>query len=320
MPQDIFTEYDTCSECQSLELKTANLANITQHLISAHGHSDVSLYSLSRNPKYRAVFTELYTLTKPYHEPNFDRDLKLAFHDKAWEMITCRSLINSSHTVSQSTAQAGPDFITDKAFVECINAAPAADYTPTPTATTPEEMVFEEVPETNIQLRITNAFVSKSRIIKKYIDRGIIDESKPVIIALNYARVHKFSWADSEELSDNLLLRSLFGMGPLSMTIDSENPEPSEFTVSFQPQITKGNYAEVPADYFLTDTHKHISGVVYSNHQIESSESNEVSIVNNPFATVKLELSDYSDLHRVLADLGTSTLHKTPRCEEINTN
>lgn len=313
MPLDIFTEYDNCQVCQQFEVKASNLITIANHVNSAHNQDDVSLFSISRNPRYRRLFTRLYDLTKPYHEPNFDRDLKLAFYDKAWEMLTCRSLLNSNHIIQPNTMQAGPDFETDKAYVECINAAPAENYVPTPNATRPEDIMFEEVPESDIQLRITNAFITKSRVIKRYMDRGIINPSKPVVIALNYARVHKFSWADSEELSDNFVLRSLFGMGPQSMTFDPDNEEPKEFTVSFQPELINRNNSVVPADYFLTDAHKHVSGVIYSNHQISSDKSEEISIVNNPYATVALTLSDYPDLHRIFADTTASTLHKTPR-------
>lgn len=311
----IFQEYDDCTICQGLILKNENLSRIREHLNESHLQIDIALYVCSRKDGFRSIFLELYNLTKPYHEPNFDIDLKLAFHSKTWEMIVARSLINSDRKIESNARQMGPDFTTDSAYIECINASPSKDHSPK--LQNPGELIFQEVPESDIQLRITNAFAKKSKIIKKYLDNGIINSKKPTIIAINYSGVDEFAWADNEELSDNFVLRSLFAMGPLSMSFNPEREAPQEFKVSFKPQLLKNEKTNVPADYFLNDSDKHISAVIYSNHQIESDQSDQLVVVNNPFAEVTIDMNDYKDMQRVVADLKTSTLRKVSRGELV---
>ncbi len=310
MSAKIFNEYDECEVCQSFDMKPANVSAIEEHLFDVHSQKGVALYVCSRKAGFRAVFLNLYDLTKPYHEPNFDRDLKLDFYAKSWEMLTCRALLDSNISVGANTVQAGPDYATEQGYIECINVEPEKDYVPQ--VTKPGAAIMLEVPETAIQLRITNGFDKKSQAFKRYINRGMIDSIKPRIIAINYARAHEMAWTDDNELSDNYVLRSLFGMGPQQMVTGSGH-EPQEFKVSFQPVITKGEDIEVPSDYFLTDKYKHISAVVYSNHHINSDKSFDISIVNNPCAEIPVSLEEFSAINRILADIKASTLTRTPR-------
>jgi hypothetical protein len=306
----IFKEYDECGICQSFDMKPANVPAMEKHLFGVHSQKGVALYVCSRKTGFRTVFLELYNLTKPYHEPNFDRDLKLDFYAKCWEMLTCRALLNSNIAVSANTTQAGADYDTELGYVECINVEPEKGYVPQ--ATKPGVVVMLEVPEIAIQLRITNGFDKKSQAFKRYIDKGVINATKPRIIAINYARAHEMAWTDDNELSDNYVLRSLFGMGPQQVVIGPGH-ESQEFKVSFQPVITKGENIEVPSDYFLTDKHKHISAVIYSNHHINSDKSFDISIVNNPYAEIPVSLDNFSAMNRIIADIKASTLSRNPR-------
>jgi len=311
----IFKQYDDCQVCQAYVLTNANLAEISIHLHDSHFQKDVALYVCSRNQSFRFIFQELYDLTRPYHEPNFDRDLKLAFHSKAWEMIVARSLIKSDCKIKSNIHQKGPDYNTDSAYIECINATPSSSSKLKIQKN--NELIMCEVPENEIQLRITNAFASKSKIIKKYIEDGVIDAGRSCVIAINYSGVDDYVWADSEGLSDNFVLRSLFAMGPQMMTFDPEHEGAREFRVSFKPQLLKNKSINVPANYFLSDSDKHISAVIYSSHQIESDRSEEIFIVNNPFAEFPVNMNDYTDMWRIVADLETSTLHRLEKDEVV---
>lgn len=311
MPVSIFDEYDQCETCQSLTLKPSNIETVRAHIIGQHRQPDIALFVCSRMSVFRCVFEEIYTMTKPYHEPGFDADLRLAFYAKSWEMLTCRGLLQPGLNVHPNISQAGPDFTTDTAYIECIAVEPDKEYVST-LSKPGEEMVFQEVPESEIQLRITNGFHKKSLAIKRYLDLGIIDPSKPRIIAINTSRAHDFSFADSDELVESLVLKSLFAMGPEQITFRGDG-EPGKTSIKFQPQIQKKGTTLIPADYFLTDEHKHISAVIFSRYQIQSSESSHISIVNNPFAEIPINLDDYKDFNRIYADKDASTLTKTMR-------
>jgi hypothetical protein len=309
---NIFREYDSCGICQSIELRNANLEAIKEHLSTVHHQEETAMFVYSKKSDRRAAFMELYESTQPFHEPNFDKDLKLDFYAKAWEMMTCLSLLNSGIEILQNIQQVGPDYTTKEGYVECINASFSKGYTVRPMV--PGVATMTQVREDDIQLRITSSFAEKSRKYRSYLDQNVIDKTKGRIIAINYARAHEHSDTDGGELSDNYALRSLFALGPLQMTIASGVPQ-GEFTVSFQPRLTNANGSDVPADFFLGGDYKHISAAIFSNRQINSGNNPTIFIANNPFAEVPINLGNFTNMHRIYADLETSTLHMIPREE-----
>lgn len=141
---------------------------------------------------------------------------------------------------------------------------------------TPAPGTVGSQPKDQMVLRITNAFSSKAKKIKFYIEEGIIKDDQPVILCISGGWIGAYyRWHVRGEILEALL--------------------------SKEPIIKKGTKTPVETDYFTNSKYSHISAVIFSDANITDYDDknltkdylkvigDEFSIIHNPLAKNPLE-------------------------------
>lgn len=186
--------------------------------------------------------------------------------------------------------RAGPDFCLKhrgrKIWIEAVVATNGQDGHPDQVPDFPYDGVMRGIPSNKIDLRLTNAFETKSQKFTGYREQGIVAQDDISIIA-----IHPGKLAHLTDLEGRLSPWSTlypFGDQYISFAPDSNDSESGYHRRNF---VTKSNDATVPIGTFANGQHSHISCVIWSNTvNLVSNEVIDLAMFHNPEAKQRLPI------------------------------
>lgn len=136
-------------------------------------------------------------------------------------------------------------------------------------------------PRRQIQLRITSALWTKSKVIERYIRSGAIVREDVVLVAIGATRFGHLAGG----MGLPIALTAVFPIGPEFVRIDTQTMEivAQGFEPSFE--ITRAGGA-IPQTAFIDKRFEHISGLLWSRVSIGnmSRRDRPLSLIHNPLA------------------------------------
>lgn len=194
--------------------------------------------------------------------------------------------------------KAGPDFITELGYIECISVTKGLSGTP-------ERLWIEEQLNQSMNRyisalpRLSGAILDKTKKYKTYLTNKIIDERKPRIIAINTS---VFSNEFHSQLNLELVLKILYGIGcrtmRFSLTTNTFVEENGVESHAYEGSAVKPpRNVDLPLSYFYYEEFKDISGVIVNNNAIsEDLEKEYFCLLLNPFANVPINKTRLSGI------------------------
>lgn len=240
---------------------------------------------------------QLYLITRDLLDSKFQKQIKHDFAACYSEMYFAATLRHRLKLTLSHPSDKGPDlFVDDLNFWAEIttpgdgqegneNSVPHLSY-----------KEAQSYPETQVILRLTNAFVSKAMIIQNYIDNKIIQPDQKIIICISGG------WM-SERLPHSpisgfpQIVKALLPIGDLVLHIDTKEKEIIDRNFNYRDSVNKklkdGNKA-ISTQFFLDPHYSFISGVLYSYanafHPIEIERLGcDFFFVHNPLAKNKID-------------------------------
>lgn len=296
---ELFDEITNCSGCLKVEaLDDSNTFVIKKHLVDAHRSASTYAYIIAvadRLSAERQWIQSTYDEAKEYLDSNFANGFLQSFESRCWELSVYRYLTDSGITINKPLQSAGPDFDTSIGYVECVavsrgngnNAIPLLKAGKINEDGTVTGMEFQEVPTNPTQLRISAVLSEKVRKYEIYSSQPWFDTGKPRIIAVNwYAEGASFGTGSSFDVTRDPMLRTLFGTGPLQLTIDTQMNEVIKQQPVRQLTIHNANGTEIEVHYFAKEPdseERRIDGVISSEKAPFMYHGHDFRVINNPF-------------------------------------
>jgi len=251
-------------------------------------------YSALQDPKNswvveaRANVERLWSFAHAYMDPVAPQRASSHFHPEFWELYLAASLLEFGIDLVSAAERPCrvPDFaIRDpRVWVEAIAPGPGRG----PNRVEESELgLVRPVPDEPIMLRLTHAIFQKCEKHKNYVDRGLVAESNPYVIALNAARIP----SASKERMVPRIVRALFGIGPEIVLIDRHSGAIRQGGHGSKPLATKGSGHSVPMTFFLDERSSAVSAIIYScvdAFNCPQHPGDDMLIVHNPKARNKI--------------------------------
>ena len=233
------------------------------------------------------------------YEPYADADYRAGFardpDGRFWEMYLGCALLQAGKTLlSRSDRQSAggqPDIcVLDpdrRIWIEAIAPERGAEGPDQVRGPQPinEGGGFEPVPERQAQLRATSALLTKSRIIKGYLQSGVIrpDDVRLVAIGAGHFARHV------PEGGLPLIISSVFPIGDEFVKIDREHGGVVDRGFATSLEIGRRTSA-IPRTAFVDESYSHISGIIWSRIGIGnmSRDDRPLTLVHNPYAVVPM--------------------------------
>lgn len=234
----------------------------------------------------RNLCIELWSIYEPYADEHFKREIQKDFSARFWEMdLTC-FLLKQDRQVA--CLKPGPDIKTDdQVWIEAISPTKGAEDSPDRVADI-EFGVAQQVDGKRIALRYTSAIAEKYGKYLSYLDKNVIQDHEPYVIALNSSQIPH---AGLDECIPRIA-KSLFAIGSEYVTFDRDTLKQINSGHDYQGSIKKQGGSDVPTDIFLDPNYAGISAVLYSNSDAVNRAENEGQgflLIHNPLAKNPIE-------------------------------
>ncbi len=261
----------------------------------------------------KTLFEECYKIYEPYKDKNFLKEITTRFHQRTWEMylgvlcLTNGKALKEDRGDDQADLQivAKPNLINIECTAVTHGDATNPDAVPRMhIATSINHLVFSDVPEEKILLRITQALNDKHKQYQERIADKRVSENEPYIVAINTGEI-----GYPEHLPR--ILKAVFGIGDFTLRM-RQNGKPVASPTSFwgrRAAIAKTNKKDIDMTFFENDENKGISAVIYSsstvlNHLVRP-EDTDIMLVHNPLAANPIPLGEFSFLTQHYVDKTT---------------
>lgn len=243
----------------------------------------------SQDKESKLFAIKLWHQFERYADSKFKTQLRYDFHAGYWEMYLANALMEMGYLID--SADSGPDIKIEgqpKVWIEAVTSKDGESTKPPdikPISSGKSE--FINISEDEIMLRYTSSINEKFRKGKGYIEKGVMSEDDAYIIAINGASV-------SHSRSDDVppwVFKTLFGVGPQTITVYPSSSKSSESNFSFMPSIVNKNKAIVPTTYFQAHHYKELSGVLFSLTNVSNRPfaiGADFIFIHNPFAKVQV--------------------------------
>lgn len=234
-----------------------------------------------------AELEAMWALYQPYADadflPAFARDPEARF----WEMFLGCSLLQSGKRLIPASdrprMRGGPDLgvLEERGTVWIEAIAPTRGENPVDAV--PElpdtDRVLRAQPKRQLQLRITSALATKSRVTARYIERGLIANNDAVLVAIGASRFGIIAGGPGIPLA----LSAVFPLGDEFVRIDRETMEVVDRGYEPSFEIPRENGA-IPRSAFLDGTLPHVSGLVWCRASIGNMDRRvrPLSLIHNP--------------------------------------
>jgi hypothetical protein len=258
--------------------------------------------------KARDFCEKLWTIYQPFADRHFLNEIRLdgKFQERFWEMYLGNALIEIGFIVS--SLDKGPDFkVTTEGrvlWIEAICASNGAEGNPNslvPLFDQDATLISDE----KIVLRLRSAIEEKSKKIIKYLSESTINESEPVIIAINTGKIDTIL---AEEFLDYLNM-SCFGKDCSQVQRDKNGKYQN---VAIQ-SVKKTAGGEVSVNIFTAGEYAHISAVLISKalySHYDQSLGNDFVLVLNPYTKNKLPFEILQLARKILIHHDDSLLNE----------
>lgn len=188
--------------------------------------------------------------------------------------------------------KAGPDFSTQLGYIECVSATKGEKGTLA-------RAYFDKIQQGRINRyeallpRLTSVILDKSKKIKEYLNKTIIDSNRPCLLAVGTS---VFANSNHHDLILELMLRILYGIGYQTISFD---PLTNKFvnngieTHTFQEEgIKKPLDIKLELNCFGNPEYKHISGIILNNNAVgKEIEKQYFCLLLNPLAVNPIDIS-----------------------------
>lgn len=210
---------------------------------------------------------DLWRDFEPLADANFLTEFPVHLHERWFEMYLTVALMRAGLTVE--CRKPGPDILltvnSQRIWIEasCATAGTEGlpDSVPAPVyARAGEQPKVTNRPTGQMALRIRNTLSTKEAIFRGYREAGIVEPGDAAVIAINVHSVHNL-WADMADL----MMRSLYGVGDLMLSIDRETGTIVDQRHQQLASISKKSTgAAVGVQPFIDGSISHVSAVIGS--------------------------------------------------------
>jgi leucyl-tRNA synthetase len=252
-------------------------------------------YAVER--EVRAQLQAMWDQYAPFADTNFRNGFARDPDARFWEMFLGCALLDAGKSllpaVERRKAGGQPDIcILDgkrRIWIEAI--APDEGRGPDQVRgpqSTEEGGGFGPVPVRQAQLRVTGALWTKSNIVQRYLNEGVIGPNDVRIIAIGGGRFGRHV----PEGGLPLILSSVFPIGQEYVSIDRETG--AVVGQGFEPSLTISRQGDpIPRTAFIDGPFAHVSGVLWSRVSIGNMSRAErpLTFVHNPQSDVGLSQS-----------------------------
>lgn len=239
----------------------------------------------------RALIESLWRKTAPYLEDGIPNRLRFELHSCFWEIYLAAVLLEQKLPVAANevrrhqrgkgpaiqvgsveawfeaiaaTAGKGPDAVPGYSFGEC---AP--------------------VPDEAFKLRLTAAIQEKLIKYRQYLNKGLVSESEPFVIAVNGGAVpHVY-----QEIFPPRIVSVLFPFGPEAVRFEPRTNTFGDSYFTYQGEVRKKSGASIPTTFFEQEASRGINAVVYSIAEAFNCggvPGCDLTLVHNTLATTPL--------------------------------
>lgn len=217
---------------------------------------------------YKKSVEELYRVCDGLLDKKFSNEIKLDFASRYSELyfgavFRKRLGFNIIHP-----SDSGPDFFIKDidCWAEVVTARDGKIGNPNSILKS-ENGKISDYPKEKVILRLTNSFIKKAKIIKKYIDDGKINSNQKIIICISGGWLNG-GWNPYPEGGYPQIVEALLPVGNMVYRVDIENNKITDKTFEYREFVNKlkseGESEEIQTDFFLRKEFNYISAVVYS--------------------------------------------------------
>lgn len=263
--------------------------------------------------KHKDFFEGLYEIYQPYADNNFLKEIQIQFHQRIWEMYLGVIMLRHKKKLLKPAKKDNKVGIADIRIdankiihIECVatnhgikdDKVPKIQYSRMP----------QDVPDDKILLRVASSLNDKFAQYQRRLEKGIIQDDEPYIIALSNA---KLDWVEDRSMPRVLQASLAFGNQQLKMLDGSGNrlDEPISSRQS-RPAIVKENGEPVDMQFLLNPAHSGISAIIYTNDSVLRSleQTTELHIIHNHLARNPISLSEFDFLVQYYKDENSDIL------------
>jgi len=272
----------------------------------------------SNNLKVRTFLTDLYRQYNSWglKDGKFEKDFidgtDEHFYGYLWEMFLARHLKDIGLDIS--SANEGPDFKIcyegRTVWVEAICPSPPKNFDYISLSDHKNGIVTTEY-KTHMLLRWTSAIKEKKEKLEKYMEKGIVKECDPYVIALNSCRLWIYdenNRLDEQGLQSRhigisgkpFVLEAVYPIGSPQVHFKKIGCNKKELTKKgmyashrYRFEINKSNGAKVPTDNFLNSEYKHVSAILGTPADVDTAcgAKHPIAVVHNHLAINKLPIN-----------------------------
>lgn len=223
----------------------------------------------------RLAFESLWQEFGQFADRHFLDQVKRQFHQRTWEMYVGRIL---SRAFDIESDDSGPDFtVNNQLYIECVCCTVGSSDNPNSVPSIISDGQVRAVPQHPIFLRVASVFKEKADKYTNWLQRGIISDDKPYVIAINIGELGYIEPSDRPWVMSTLL-----GINGIVYYPDTGEQEFARLL-----RVEKKDGGSVPIAQFCSRQYDYVSGVLFSNQTVLShllSKPNEYHFINNPYA------------------------------------
>ena len=208
----------------------------------------------------RVQCENLWSEFAEHADANFLSEFAVNFHQRWFEMYLTVSFIRAGLTVR--CLKPGPDVLVTvdgiRIWIEAVCATPGQDGNPdsVPASTLGK---VQEIPIRQYVTRIRNSVEEKVKKFERYIDSGVVENGDFSVIAVNGGEI-----AGLAGYLDECMLRSLYGVGDIVVTIDRDSRRHTEADRMSVRTISKMSGAKIGVQPFVDGSMVNLSCVIAS--------------------------------------------------------
>lgn len=237
----------------------------------------------------RGRIADLFQYLDGLEDPHFGRELDREPYARLWEMMLAKML--KTEALQPTSATRGPDFVLvhrgQRVFIEAI--CPGSGDDDNPNSVPPlihGAAIAQDIPITQIVLRICSALEEKKRKFARYLEQGVISQDDVTIIAISSSRIG----VRASGLWPPAIMRATHGMGNPYVIFDKDEGVVDE-GIGSRERVPKVSGHEIKTTFLLSDSNNAVSGVLYSECSVFSLVFDlwgRSMLVHNPNARVCL--------------------------------
>lgn len=268
----------------------------------------------------KSFIEQLWADYWPPSDPHFQREAKIQFHQRTWELYLWHVLKMYGHAPKKSGPK-GPDMWFDsnhtKMWVEAVAPGRGTGPDAVPSMRTlgemieaGEEPIFQKVPEAQILLRYTHAIGDKLKKYEEYCSAGIINPDDGYIIAIN----GREAMAYRSDIEVPFAIKATMGLGSLAVLFDLDPTKETESHYQRRVQILKANQSATSTELFLNERYRGVSALLCSDRDIANVPSpagSDMYYFHNPLASTPLPFGTFKFCREYRADMESCRLDHT---------